>query len=71
MAEAKSIKAFGKARSTVQGEPLSKDEIKKYNDFFNATCYLALGMIYLIDNPLLREPLKKEHLKRRLLGHFG
>jgi len=71
MAEEKSIKPFGKARSTIQGEPLSEDDIKTYNDFFAASCYLALGMIYLLDNPLLREPLKKEHLKKRLLGHFG
>src|SRR5688572_32984038 len=33
--------------------------------------YLSLGMIYLLGNPLLREPLRKEHLKKRLLGHFG
>lgn len=66
-----SIRPFGPARSTVKGSPLSEEEIKKYNDFFKASCYLALGMIYLRDNPLLREPLKKEHLKARLLGHFG
>lgn len=66
-----SIRAFGPARSTIKGEPLSKDEIAKYNDFFSASCYLSLGMIYLLDNPLLREPLRKEHLKKRLLGHFG
>jgi xylulose-5-phosphate/fructose-6-phosphate phosphoketolase len=66
-----SIRAFGPARSTIKGEPLSKEEIAKYNDFFSASCYLSLGMIYLLDNPLLREPLRKEHLKKRLLGHFG
>lgn len=66
-----SIRAFGKARSTIKGEPLSKDDVAKYNDYFNASCYLSLGMIYLLDNPLLREPLRKEHLKKRLLGHFG
>lgn len=71
MADAESIQPFGKARSTVKGTPLSDDEIKQYNDFFKASCYLALGMIYLKENPLLREPLKKEHLKSRLLGHFG
>ncbi|KAL3952224.1 hypothetical protein ACCO45_013941 [Purpureocillium lilacinum] len=47
------------------------EEIEVYNDFFNASCYLSLGMIYLKENPLLREPLKKEHLKARLLGHYG
>ncbi|KAF5233877.1 hypothetical protein FAUST_7910 [Fusarium austroamericanum] len=69
--EVKSISPFGIARSTVQGEPLSKEEIQQYNDFFKASCYLSLGMIYLKENPLLRQPLKAEHLKLRLLGHFG
>lgn len=71
MAEDQSLQPYGPARSTVKGSPLSKDEIKQYDDFFKASCYLALGMIYLRENPLLREPLKKEHLKLRLLGHFG
>ncbi|KAH7325043.1 XFP N-terminal domain-containing protein [Stachybotrys elegans] len=71
MTEAESISPFGKARSTVKGNPLSDDEVEKYNDFFKASCYLALGMIYLQKNPLLREPLQKDHLKGRLLGHFG
>ncbi|KAG5935902.1 hypothetical protein E4U60_002881 [Claviceps pazoutovae] len=66
-----SIRAFGPARSTVKGSPLSASDIALYNDYFKASCYLALGMIYLRENPLLREPLKKEHLKARLLGHFG
>ncbi|WKT41025.1 hypothetical protein QSH57_005831 [Fusarium oxysporum f. sp. vasinfectum] len=69
--EVKSISPFGIARSTVKGEPLSKEEIQQYNDFFKASCYLSLGMIYLKENPLLREPLKADHLKLRLLGHFG
>ncbi|KAM7185272.1 putative phosphoketolase [Rhypophila sp. PSN 637] len=69
--ELESISPYGKARSTVKGEPLSKEEIEKYNDFFKASLYLSLGMIYLRQNPLLKEPLKKEHLKARLLGHFG
>ncbi|RKU45577.1 hypothetical protein DL546_007303 [Coniochaeta pulveracea] len=69
--EVGNLSPFGPARSTVQGTPLSKDEIEKYNDFFKASLYLSLGMIYLRENPLLREPLKKEQLKARLLGHFG
>ncbi|KAK4249970.1 D-xylulose 5-phosphate/D-fructose 6-phosphate phosphoketolase [Corynascus novoguineensis] len=69
--ELESISAFGTARATVKGTPLSAEEIKKYNDFFKASLYLSLGMIYLRQNPLLKEPLKKEHLKARLLGHFG
>lgn len=69
--ELESISPYGPARSTVKGNPLSEEEIKKYNDFFKASLYLSLGMIYLRQNPLLKEPLKKEHLKARLLGHFG
>ncbi|HDJ99929.1 MAG TPA: phosphoketolase, partial [Firmicutes bacterium] len=45
--------------------------IEKINDYWKACCYLAAGMIYLKDNPLLKEPLKKEHIKNRLLGHWG
>lgn len=66
-----SISPYGPARSTVKGEPLTKQEIGQYNDFFKASLYLALGMIYLRENPLLREPLMVEHTKARLLGHFG
>lgn len=66
-----SISPYGPARSTIKGEPLSKEEVEKFNDFFKASMYLCLGMIYLRDNPLLREPLKIEHIKARQLGHFG
>lgn len=45
--------------------------LKKINQYWNATNYIACGMIYLKDNPLLKEPLKKEHIKERLLGHWG
>lgn len=69
--EVESISPYGPARSTVKGEPLSQEEIEKYNDFWKASLYLSLGMIYLKENPLLKEPLKIEHLKLRLLGHFG
>ena len=66
-----SISCFGEARSTVKDQPLSPEDIAKYNDWFKASLYLSLGMIYLRKNPLLREPLKIEHIKGRLLGHFG
>lgn len=69
--EVESISPYGPARSSVKGNPLSKEEIEKYNDFFKASLYLSLGMIYLRSNPLLREPLETGHLKARLLGHFG
>src|SRR5678816_2842239 len=50
---------------------LSKDELEKMNAYWRACNYLAAGMIYLRANPLLREPLKVEHIKQRLLGHWG
>lgn len=69
--QAESISAYGPARSTVSGEELPADELRKLDAYFRASLYLCLGMLYLRDNPLLREPLKKEHLKKRLLGHWG
>ena len=65
------LSAFGKARSTVPGAPLSAEELRKTDAYWRACNYLMLGMIYLQDNPLLREPLKPEHIKNRLLGHWG
>lgn len=66
-----SISAFGKARSTVEGAPLSAEELRKIHAYWRACNYLAIGMIYLRDNPLLLEPLKIEQIKHRLLGHWG
>jgi len=66
-----SLKAYGTARSTIQGSPLTLDELRKTDAYWRACKYLALGMIYLQANPLLREPLKPEQIKNRLLGHWG
>jgi xylulose-5-phosphate/fructose-6-phosphate phosphoketolase len=65
------LSSYGIARSTVKGAPLSDEELRKLHAFWRATNYLALGMIYLQDNPLLREKLKPEHIKPRMLGHWG
>ena len=65
------LSSFGVARSTIGGAPLNDEEARKTHAFWRACNYLALGMIYLHDNPLLREPLKVEHIKNRLLGHWG
>jgi xylulose-5-phosphate/fructose-6-phosphate phosphoketolase len=65
------LSAYGPARSTVHGAPLSPEELKNVHAFWRTCNYLALGMIYLQDNPLLKEPLKPEHIKNRLLGHWG
>jgi xylulose-5-phosphate/fructose-6-phosphate phosphoketolase len=51
--------------------PLSAEELRKMNAYWRAANYLSVGQIYLLANPLLREPLKIEHVKSRLLGHFG
>src|SRR3954447_13025170 len=69
--QATSLSAYGKARSTVKGSPLGPDELRKIDAYWRACKYLALGMIYLQSNPLLREPLRPEHIKNRLLGHWG
>ena len=66
-----SLSANGPARSTVTGAPLSADELDKIDAYWRACNYLALGMIYLQANALLRESLKPEHIKSRLLGHWG
>src|SRR6266852_6386989 len=51
--------------------PLLPDELRKMDAYWRACNYLAAGMIYLRANPLLREPLKPEHIKNRLMGHWG
>jgi len=51
--------------------PLSADALRKTNAYWSAANYLSIGQIYLMDNPLLREPLRREHIKPRLLGHWG
>ncbi len=65
------------ADKTVSGRPhpgagpLSPDELRRVHAYWRAANYLSVGQIYLYDNPLLREPLRPEHVKRRLLGHWG
>ena len=51
--------------------PLSSDLLRKMNAYWRAANYLSVGQIYLYDNPLLKEPLRREHIKPRLLGHWG
>src|ERR1051325_9922246 len=50
---------------------LSREEVRLLNAYWRAANYLSVGQIYLYDNPMLREPLKVEHIKPRLLGHWG
>jgi xylulose-5-phosphate/fructose-6-phosphate phosphoketolase len=51
--------------------PLAREELRLLDAYWRAANYLSVGQIYLLDNPLLREPLRREHVKPRLLGHFG
>src|SRR6202050_2940185 len=53
------------------GQPLAAEELRKIDAYWRAANYLSVGQIYLYANPLLREPLKLEHVKPRLLGHWG
>src|ERR1700756_997660 len=57
--------------ATLPSGPPLPDELEKMNAYWRACNYLSAGMIYLSDNPLLRQPLKPEHIKQRLLGHWG
>jgi xylulose-5-phosphate/fructose-6-phosphate phosphoketolase len=52
-------------------EKLSKEQLKLMDAYWRAANYLSVGQIYLYDNPLLKKPLSKEHVKPRLLGHWG
>ncbi|QDL09631.1 phosphoketolase [Brasilonema octagenarum UFV-E1] len=57
--------------SPPQTKPLTGEELRKMNAYWHAANYLSVGQIYLLDNALLKEPLKLEHIKPRLLGHWG
>src|SRR6202140_4263227 len=60
----------GPAAALAEG-PLNEGELKKLDAYWRAANYLSVGQIYLLDNPLLREPLQVKHIKPRLLGHWG
>ncbi|PDT55420.1 phosphoketolase [Sinorhizobium americanum] len=60
--------ASGKSQAATA---LSSEELRLMDAYWRASNYLSVGQIYLLDNPLLREPLKREHVKPRLLGHWG
>jgi xylulose-5-phosphate/fructose-6-phosphate phosphoketolase len=55
----------------MNNQPLSTNELENIHAYWRAANYLSVGQIYLLDNPLLREPLTIEHVKPRLLGHWG
>jgi xylulose-5-phosphate/fructose-6-phosphate phosphoketolase len=65
------LSPYGETRSTIAGKPLGAEELRNTDTYWRACNYLSLGMIYLLENPLLEEPLRPEHIKSRLLGHWG
>src|SRR5579864_6751416 len=70
-AEHLDLSPYAPTRSTIEGKPLSSEELRRTEIYWQACNYLSLGMIYLRENPLLSEPLKPEQIKNRLLGHWG
>ncbi len=61
----------GSAKPHESKRPLSEEELRKMHAYWRAANYVSVGQIYLYANPLLEEPLKLEHVKPRLLGHWG
>lgn len=57
--------------SCVEKQPLTDEYLVKMNKYWNAVNYLAAAQLYLLDNPLLREPLKMEQIKKKIVGHWG
>lgn len=52
-------------------EDAESEEIKKINDYWNAANYLSVGQLYLLDNPLLKKPLNRQDIKKKIVGHWG
>ncbi len=74
MAQAKKAASKRPAKSTARMSkkgPLTPDQLEKMDAWWRAANYLSAGQLYLLDNPLLREPLKPEHIKRTIVGHWG
>jgi len=61
----------GDGELRIASDPLSLELLRKIDAYWRAANYLSVGQIFLFDNPLLREPLKPEHIKAMLLGHWG
>ena len=55
----------------VEKMPITDEYLEKMDAYWRAANYLAAAQLYLLDNPLLREPLKKEHIKKKIVGHWG
>ena len=71
MARAQQARTTRRGAAPPSAGPLNREELKQLDAYWRASNYLSVGQIYLLDNPLLRTPLKIEHVKPRLLGHWG
>src|SRR5271163_2855502 len=60
-----------RAQGNADAQPRLAHELAKIDAYWRASNYLSVGQIYLLENPLLKEPLKRAHIKPRLLGHWG
>lgn len=70
--ERKAVKPAAKTAARMSKKPaLTADQLRKMDAWWRAANYLSAGQLYLLDNPLLREPLKPEHLKKTIVGHWG
>src|SRR5438270_10594005 len=66
-----SLGSMARSQAPAKGGPLSASELELIDRYWRAANYLSVGQIYLLDNPLLEEPLRVEQVKPRLLGHWG
>ena len=71
MSDASTLTPTRSAAPAESEGPLGAEELRLLHAYWRAANYLSVGQIYLLDNPLLREPLTLEHVKPRLLGHWG
>ena len=74
LAQAKKAAAKRPAKTTARMSkkgPLTQDQLQKMDAWWRAANYLTAGQLYLLDNPLLKEPLKPEHIKKVIVGHWG
>ena len=55
----------------VEKQPLTEDYLKKMDAYWRAANYLGAAQLYLLDNPLLREPLTRDQVKKKIVGHWG
>ena len=57
--------------NVVEKQPVTDEYLKKMDAYWRAANYLGAAQLYLLDNPLLREPLTMEHVKKKIVGHWG